>query len=332
MQHVTRIGIDIAKNSFQLHGVDAQSHVVIKKRLSRKRMLPFFSQLPPCLIGMEATQGAHYWARELRRCGHTVKLMSAQFVKPSIKSNKNDAHDAEAICEAVSRPTMRFVPIKSIAQQETQALHRIRERQIKARTALVNQIRGLLAEYGIVLSKGIHHVRNKVPRMLEDADNGLSAPSREFFHTLYGQLQGFDQAIAFSDRQIKHILQHDDVCRRLDAIPGMGPIGATALRAAVGDAGAFHNGRQLTAWLGLVPRQHSTGGRQQLLGISKRGDTYVRKLLVHGARAVVRAAANKHDVRSRWLQRLVEASREKPCGGGLCEQNGPHGLGPDGQG
>ena len=309
---VTTVGIDIAKNGVCIHGVDAHGHVVVKKRLARQKVLPFLAQLPPCLIGMEASGGAHYWAREFTQLGHTVQLMSPQFVKPYVQSQKNDPNDAAGICEAVERPRMRGVPVKSITQQDVQALHRIRERQIKARTALINQIRGLLMEYGIVIPQRASQVRHKLPIVLEDAENGLTATAREWLHALAEELQALDQRIAATDQQIERVCEADEACQRLAQLPGIGPLTATALVAAVGDATEFKNGRQFAAWLGLVPRQHSTGGKTTLLGMTKRGNCYLRTLLIHGARAVLRVVDRKTDARSRWLQG-VKARRGMNC-------------------
>jgi transposase len=309
---VTTVGIDIAKNVVCIHGGDARGHVGVKKRLARQKVLPFMAQLPPCLIGMEASGGAHYWAREFTQLGHTVKLMAPQFVKPYVQSQKNDPNDAAGICEAVERPRMRGVPVKSIPQQDVQALHRIRERQITARTALINQIRGLLTEYGIVIPQRASQVRHKLPMVLEDAENGLTATAREWLHALAEELQALDQRIAATDQQIERVFEADEACQRLAQLPGIGPLTATALVAAVGDATEFKNGRQFAAWLGLVPRQHSTGGKTTLLGMTKRGNCYLRTLLIHGARAVLRVVDRKTDTRSRWLQG-VKARRGMNC-------------------
>src|SRR5215813_13170525 len=309
---VTTVGIDIAKNVVCIHGVDARGHVVVKKRLARQKVLPFMAQLPPCLLGMAASGGAHYSAREFTQLGHTVKLMAPQFVKPYVQSQKNDPNDAAGICEAVERPRMRGVPVKSIPQQDVQALHRIRERQITARTALINQIRGLLTEYGIVIPQRASQVRHKLPMVLEDAENGWTATAREWLHALAEELQALDQRIAATDQQIERVFEADEACQRLAQLPGIGPLTATALSAAVGDATAFKNGRQFAAWLGLVPRQHSTGGKTTLLGMTKRGNRYLRTLLIHGARAVLRVVDRKTDPRSRWLQG-VKARRGKHC-------------------
>jgi transposase len=306
MQQVATLGIDAAKNLFQLHGVDAHGKIVLKKRLVRHKVLAFVAGLAPCLIGLEASGSAHYWARELTKLGHTVQLISPQFVKPYVKGNKNDPNDAEAICEAVGRPHMRFVPIKSVDQQDMQALHRIRERQIKARTALVNQIRGLLAESGVVMPKGVAQVRQKLPFILEDAENGLTMLAREWLQALAAELPALDQRIQETNTRIQRVFENHEACQRLAQLEGVGPLTATALVAAVGEATTFKNGREFAAWLGLVPRQHSTGGKPLLLGISKRGDRYLRTLLIHGARATVHRARRKTDVRSRWIVSLEQ--------------------------
>ena len=306
MQQGTTLGIDVAKNVFQLHGVNDRGKVVLHKRLSRHKVLSFIAKLPACLIGMEASGGTHYWARAFTKLGHEVKRMAPQFVKPYVQGNKNDYNDAAAICEAVRRPRMRFVPIKSVAHQDMQALHRIRERHIKMRTALVNQIRGLLSEYGIVMPKGVSQVRHKLPFILEDADNGLSWAAREWLPSLQAELGRLDEQIQSTTGKIEQVFASDEACQRLAQLRGIGPLTATALVAAVGDGRGFKNGRQLAAWLGLVPRQNSTGGKPTLLGISKRGNSYLRKLLVHGARSVLHNLRGKTDAWSCWLKGVEE--------------------------
>lgn len=305
---ITTIGLDLAKNIFQVHGVDAHGKVVVRKKLRRAQVREFFAKLPPCLVGMEACGGAHYWARELTKLGHTVKLMSPQFVKPYVKSSKNDANDAEAICEAVARPNMRFVPAKGIEHQDLQAVHRIRQRLIEERTALVNQIRGLLAEYGIVIGKGINQARAGLPVILEDGENGLTGYGRELFNALREELIEVDERIAGFDKWIAAVHAANPLSQKLAEVEGVGPMTATAFLAAVVDARQFANGRQCAAWVGLVPRQDSSGGKTVLLGISKRGDRYLRTLLIHGARSVLRRSGEKTDARSRWLNG-VEARR-----------------------
>ena len=301
----TTIGIDLAKNVLQVHGVDACGNAVVRKQLKRDQVLPFFGNLVACRIGMEACGSAHYWARKLEKLGHSVKLMAPQFVKPYVKTNKNDAADAEAICEAVSRPNMRFVLIKNGEQQAVLALHRARQGFVTARTAQANQIRGLLSEYGIVIPQGLSHVSKRLPEILEDGENDLPGVFRQLLQRLGDHLRELHRQVGELELQIQlwH-RQHDASCR-LARIPGIGPLTASALVASIGDAKSFANGRQLAAWLGLVPRQHSSGGKSVLLGISKRGDSYLRMLLVHGARAVIRVAEKKPGYADSWLARLI---------------------------
>ncbi|GMV52149.1 MAG: hypothetical protein AMXMBFR67_36920 [Nitrospira sp.] len=301
---ITTIGIDLAKQVFQLHGVDAHGKTVLRKRLSRAALGSFMANLPPCRVGVEACASAHYWSRQWRAFGHDVRLMSPHFVKPYVKSQKNDSNDAEAICEAVSRPTMRFVHPKTIGQQDLQALHRIRQRCIHNRTALINQIRGLLMEYGITLLPHAAQIRRRVPGLLDDAAQDLTSLGRELLEDLYRELVALDEHLLEVEGRIKRIFAATEICRRLAQVEGVGPLIATAMIAAVGDPHAFKNGRQLAAWLGLVPRQRSSGGKHVLLGITKRGDRYLRALLIHGARAVVVRAAAKTDTRSCWIAGL----------------------------
>lgn len=301
---ISRVGLDLAKHSIQVHGVDSQGQVVIKRAVKRDALLKLFADLPPCLIGMEACAGAHYWARELSRLGHTVRLMAPKHVRPYRKGQKNDANDAAAICEAVSRPDMRFVAVKSIAQQDTQALHRIRSQCVEQRTAKVNLIRGLLTEYGIVMAVSTEKLRRALSDLLEDGENGLTGQFRELLNGLRADLAALDQRIEELTRLVKrHVAEHAPA-QRLLTIPGVGPMTASALCAAVGDGSAFANGRQLAAFLGLTPRQYSTGGKPTLLGIHKAGDSYLRGLFVHGARAVQRTATRKTDPNSLWLNAL----------------------------
>ena len=306
--NVTTIGLDIAKNVFQAHGVDQNGKVVMRKRFPRAKVLEFFANLPPCLIAMEACPGAHYWARELRKLGHAVKLMAAQYVKAYLKGNKNDGNDAEAICEAVGRPGMRFVAINTETQQDTQMLHRIRGRLVCDRTALINQVRGLLGEYGIVLAQGPSQVRRGMSVLLGKDDPRLSGMARELLADLNGQLRALDERIANYDARVKAACATGERNAKLAELPGIGPLTATALTAAVHDGKAFDNGRQMAASLGLTPREHSSGGKQRLMGITKRGNTYVRTLLIHGARTVLRHAEGKTDRLSRWAL-AVQARR-----------------------
>ena len=300
------LGIDIGKTKFQLCGLTQSGHKVIDRQLTRKHLPEFVVNLAPCLIGIESCSGANYWARLFRGYGHEVRLIAPQFVKPFVKSNKNDRADAEAICEAIQRPGMRFVAIKEIEQQDVQSLHRIRSQVLANRTALVNQIRSLLHEYGINLPPGRRTVRTNIVLVLEDAANGLTTRFRHWLSDLLDDLIRLDERIENLDKEILQIARSDERSRRLMQVPGIGPMCATALLAAVGDIKHFRNGRELAAWVGLVPRQYSTGGKPTLLGISKRGDVYLRQLLVHGARVVVRRVDGKTKRHSVWLSNLLE--------------------------
>jgi transposase len=301
-----RIGVDLAKSVFQVHGVDNHEQVKVRKQVKRREMLDFFRQTEPCLVAMEACGSAHHWGRELTKLGHEVKLIAPQFVKPYVKSGKNDANDAEAICEAASRPNMRYVALKTAEQQAGQSLHRVRSRLVKARTALVNESRGLLSEFGIVGNiKGVSACRRLLAGVLEDAENGLPDTMRELLAQLTEQLTEQDTHIAKLDGRIRQQCVHDERIKRLLAIEGIGPISASAVVAAVGDARQFKSARDLSAWLGLVPNQHSSGGKERLGSISKRGDAYLRTLLIHGARAVVNVCQDKTDRKSEWIKGLM---------------------------
>lgn len=319
--NITTVGIDLAKKVFQVHGVDEQGKASLKKQLKRAQVLPFFANLPPCLIGMEACGGAHYWARKLEQMGHRVKLMAPQFVKPYVKTNKNDVADAEAICESVSRPTMRFVPIKTGEQQAVLSLHRAREGFVKARTAQANQIRGLLAEYGIVMPLGIDNIAKYLPEILEDGENDLPGVFRQLLQRLGEHLKELDRQVDELNTQIQLWHRQNAASRKLAKIPGIGPLTASALAASIGDAKSFENGRQLVAWLGLVPRQRSTGGKPTLLGISKRGDRYLRTLLIHGARAVIRVSERKIEPADDWLTRIVARRNKNVATVALANKN-----------
>jgi transposase len=321
VQKIRVLGIDIAKLVFHIVGMDDTGHVVLRKRITRGELLHFIATLPPVLIGMEACGSAHYWARRFREQGHEVRLIAPQFVKAYVKSPKNDTRDAEAICEAVTRPTMRFVPIKQLEQQDLQALHRVRERLIKARTALVNEIRGLLSEYGIVLPQGMSKFRTSVVRQLEDERTKLTPLSTEVFWQLYDEFLALEKRVAYYNEKLQALARAHPVCQRVQAIPGIGPLTATALVAAVPDATHFKNGRQFAAWLGLVPREPSTGGRPRLLGISKRGDVYLRTLFVHGARATLRWVDTKPDDRSQWLKALIARRGKNRAAVALANKN-----------
>jgi len=305
MKDITTLGIDLAKNVFQIHGADARGKKMLTKRVQRHKLVEHIANMSPCVIGMEACGGAHYWARRFKEFGHDVKLMSPQFVKPYVKSNKNDANDAEACCEAVTRPSMRFVPNKTVEQQDIQAMHRIRSRLIAQRTSLSNQIRGLLAEYGIVMAQGIATLRRKLPDILENAENELSMIGRELFQDLYNEFCELEERIKQYEVKVVKIAKEDERCQRIQTIPGVGKLTATAFFASVGDVKVFTKGRQLSSWLGLVPKQSSSGNKVRLLGISKRGDRYLRSLFVHGARAVVKTVPNKTDPYSLWINQLI---------------------------
>lgn len=299
------LAIDVAKNVFQLHGAAADGSLVFRRRLTREQLSAFVVQLPPCDIAMEACASAHHWARQFTAMGHRVRLISPQFVKPFVKGNKNDGNDAEAICEAMQRPNMRFVPIKTVEQQDIQSLHRIRTRLVNERTGLVCQIRGILAERGIVFAKSITRARREFPVIAQDLNNPLTPTLRMMMGELIEELRVLDERIRTMDRHIDAVFRANEACQRIARIEGVGPKTATAFVAAVGDPAEFKNGRHFAAWLGLVPRQHSSGDRFQLMGISKRGDKYLRTLLVHGARAVLRTAPKKNDHKHQWALQLA---------------------------
>jgi len=318
---ITTVGIDLAKNVFQVHAVDERGRVELRRQLRRDQMTAFFANLPPCVIGMEACGSAHHWARTLKGFGHDVRLMSPQFVKPYVKSNKNDIADAEAICEAVARPNMRFVPVKSVEQQAVLSLHRVRQGFVKARTAQANQIRGLLSEFGLVMPAGISHIAKRVPSLLEDASNQLPGSVRQLITRLTEHLKDLDALVDEFEAQIKAWHRSSELSTRLEKIPGIGPLSASALVASIADANSFANGRQLSAWLGLVPRQHSSGGKPALLGISKRGDVYLRTLLIHGARSAILAAQRKAVNTNVWLAGLLGRRHPNVAAVALANKN-----------
>ena len=317
---VTTVGLDLAKNVFQIHAVDGRGKVVVRKQLKRDQVAPFFAKLEPCLVGIEACASAHHWARKLQGFGHDVRLIAPQFVKPYVKANKNDAADAEAICEAVSRPSMRFVAVKNVAQQALLAMHRVRQGFIKARTAQGNQIRGLLGEYGLIIPQGIGHIAKRVPSLIEDASNELPGTFRVLIDRLLEHLKALNQQVAELEAQITAWHRESEASRRLEQIPGIGPITATALVATMGEARNFSNGRQVAAWLGLVPRQHSTGGKATLLGMSKRGDAYLRTLLIHGVRSMILALRRKAKPQG-WLHDLLKRRNANVAAVALANKN-----------
>jgi transposase len=299
------VGLDIAKNIFHLYslGIDGK---VIKKVLKRADLLAFFANYPASLIGIEACGGAHYWARELTKLGHQAVLLNAKYVKSFVVGNKNDFNDAQAIFDAVSRPNKRTVTIKTIEQQDMQLLHNIRQELIETRTALVNQIRGLLSERGIVIPQGINQVRKALPLILEDAENNLTTLSRELFAELHEKLKVLDTQIKEHDARISRLCSQNERSNRFLEVPGVGPITATIVAADIGDGKGYASSRDYAASLGVVPKQHSSGGKQVYLGISKRGNRYIRTMLIHGARAVLKNCTNKTDKLSLWLKSLIE--------------------------
>jgi transposase len=299
------VGIDLGKTVFHLVGSDSTGKVVIRKRCSRRQLLAFTANLQVQLIGMESCSGSHFLGRALRNQGHEVRLMPAQYVKPYVQTNKSDYIDAEAIAEAVQRPRMRFVPIKTEEQLDLQALHRVRERWVMRRTAVVNQIRSLLQERGLTLPKGRRYVEEALPRILEDAELPLSGSFRLLLAQLKLELEQLSTRIDQLDVAILQRAKEDDACQRLTTIPGVGPVTATAVIAAVGNGSAFGRGRDLAAWIGMVPGEHSSGGKQTLLGISKRGNSYLRRLFVQGARSVLQQRHRQAPALSSWLAQLL---------------------------
>ena len=302
---VTTVGLDIAKNVFQVHGVDQHGKVVLRKRLSRGKVLAFFANLPRCVIGLEACGGAHYWARELTKLGHEVRLMPPQYVRPYVKTNKHDAADADACCEAVQRPGMRFVPVKNEQQQSLLMLHRIRDRLIAERTGTINAIRGHMAEFGMVAAQRDAGLKALIAIIADGDDVRLPAMARELLVLQLEHLRQIEARIAALDGRLVWQARDDEACRRLTEAPGIGPVIATAMVATVGNARLFSRGRSFAAWLGLTPRQHATGGKERLLGISKRGDGYLRRQLMHGARSLVRLAQGREGHPWAWINALL---------------------------
>jgi transposase len=320
VKNIKVLGIDLAKDVFQVHGADEKGRCVLRKRLSRSKLVEFISKLSPCLIGIEACTGAHYWARLFDQMGHTTKMMAPQFVKPYVKSNKNDRNDAEAIAEAVTRPGMKFVPIKRVDQQDVLLLHRARELVVSQKTAQSNQIRGLLAEYGIVMPKGICHIK-KTMQILDENLDKVTPKAREIFIKLYEQFKIYAAQAEAYDKEIERLAREDTMCKELMKIPGVGPLTASAVVATIGDAKTFKNGREVSAWLGLVPKQHSSGNMTRLSGISKRGDRYVRRLLIQGARSAVKVSENKKDRLSCWVSSIKNRSGFNKAAVALANKN-----------
>lgn len=305
MNEITMIAIDLAKQVFQLHGVDASGKAVFRRQVKRSELLSVLRQQPPCVVAMEACGGAHHWGRQFREMGHDVRLIAPQFVKPYVKGNKTDRNDAAAICEAAQRPDMRFVSLKTVEQQQVLALHRLRQGAVKARTALINQLRGLLMEFGVVAPLGHAALRGMLAAQVGEESSFVPALLRAELTRQRARLDELEAEVKHLTSELERLARENARTNRLMERRGVGPLIASAFVAEIGDPGVFHNGRQVSAWLGLVPRQHSSGGKPRLLGISKRGDAYLRTLLIHGARAVVRTASRHDDPLSRWVHDLA---------------------------
>lgn len=303
-QNITRIGIDLAKNIFQVCAVNHRGKVIFNQTVKRKALPEFVANIPACEVILESCASSNYWAQAFNRYGHTVKLINPAYVRPYVKTNKNDAADAEALCEAASRPTMRFVQLKNPAQQDVQLIHRVRSRLVSKRTSLSNQIRGLLAEYGIVIPEGIRYVRQHLPQIFEEAENELSPIARQVFRQQYDELVEMDQRVNVLTRQLTELSNTEARCKQFKTVLGIGPMSATALFSIMGNPSHYKNGREFAAFLGLVPRQYSTGGKTSLKGISKRGDKQVRTLLVQGAQAALSRMHRRDDRLSQWAIRL----------------------------
>lgn len=321
MYPIKAVGIDLAKLVFSIHGVDKHSKCNLRKTIKRNKLLAEITKLPPCIIGMEACSGAHYWAREFTKLGHDVRIMASKFVIPYRQNEKNDANDAEAICEAATRPKTRFVSIKSEEQQAVLSLHRIRQGLIKGRTARINRLRGLLAEFGLIMPKGRYPAQNTIGGILEDAENGLPMLARELLHDVWQSIRTLNEEILKYDRKLYALANQMKAAKRLMSIPGIGEITATAVVATVNDAKHFETSRSFSAWIGLVPRQYTTGGVVRLGRISKRGEKHIRTSLIHGARAVIANCKNKTDKTSMWVKDLVERRGFKRATVALAAKN-----------
>ena len=308
-REIVTAGLDLAKNVFQVHAIGSDGEILVRRKLRRAEVIRFFSDLPPCLVGMEACASAHHWARELMALGHEVRLMPPAYVKPYVKRGKSDAADAEAICEAVTRPTMRFVAVKTVEQQAVLMLHKTRDLLVRQRTMLINALRGHLAEYGIVTSLGAGGVSAALKALHEEQDQ-LPVHARSALHGIAAQFRALSSEIDRLEAQILAWHRNDETSRRLATIPGIGPITASAIAAAVPDASLYRSGRQFAAWLGLTPRPHSSGGKERLGGITKQGDGYLRRLLVVGATAAMRMA-RKDASRQPWMAKLLERKPTK---------------------
>jgi transposase len=308
-QEIVVIGLDLAKNVFQVHAIDAQGQPIVRRQLRRAEVLKFFAKIPPCLVGMEACASAHYWGREIGALGHQVRLMPPAYVKPYVKRGKTDAADAEAICEAVTRPTMRFVAVKSEEQQAALMLHKTRDLLVRQRTMLINALRAHLGEYGIVKAQGPAGV-NSLLALVKEAQDAVPVHAQSALRSIVSQFHALAKEIGHLEKQILDWHRHDEVSQRLATVPGIGPITASAIAATVPDASIFRSGRQFAAWLGLTPRPHSSGGKERLGGITKQGDGYLRRLLVVGATAVIRMTRKDH-AKQPWLAKLLETKPAK---------------------
>lgn len=318
---ITRIGLDLAKRVFVVHGVDERERACVRKKLRRDEVRAFFAKLPPCAVAMEACSSSHYWGRELQKLGHTARLIAPHFIKPYRKGQKNDERDAEAICEAAGRPNMRFVPVKSVEQQAVLMLHGTRELLVANRTALVNQIRGFLGECGIVMGQGLTRLCKQLPEILEDGENGLPGLAREVLAQSWARLREIDEQVGLYDRRIAQLARQSEPAQRLLALAGVGPVTATAVVANIGEGKLFKNGRQFAAWLGLAPKQYSSGGKTRLGRITRAGNRYLRTLMIHGARAALRHAPQRHDPLSRWAVALSERRGKNKAAVALAAKN-----------
>ena len=307
---IKTVGLDIGKTWFHFVGCNRAGNPIARHKFNRGQLMRHMAKMSPCLIGMEACPGSQHLARAFQRYGHDVRLIAPKFVKPYLKSQKNDFNDAEAIAEAVTRPTMRFVNVKSNEQLDVQALHRLRDRLVAQRTATINQIRAFLIEYGIPIKEGRRVLKRELPQILEEPENGLSDRMRGVIHRMAAHWSSLEAAVDECTADLELIARRNDLCRRLATVPGIGPLGATALVAAVGNAAAFKRGRELAAWLGLVPKQHSTGGKARLLGVTKRGNPYVRRLLIHGARSLVRHLHRDNHELGLWMTKLEQRAHK----------------------
>ena len=320
MNEVITIGLDLAKNVFQVHGVDAEGGVVVRRQLRRSQVLPFFKKQRPCLVGMEACATSHHWAREIAALGHEVRLMPPRYVKPYVKRNKNDAADAEAICEAVTRPTMRFVAVKSAEQQSVLMLHRTRELMVRQRTMLVNALRAHMAEFGVVARAGLPQVKELLATIADKEDQRIPPLARKCLKSLARQLLSLEGEIVATEKRIYAWHRTNEDSRRLESTPGIGPITASALVASITDPQVFKSGRMMAAWIGLVPRQSSTGGKERMGGISKQGDQYLRWLLVIGAMTVIRHA-KRRGTTDPWLANIIANKPTKVAAVALANKN-----------